>query len=62
MLSGAAYGQGFSLGSEPYNNEFNGKKPQLGSQPKVLPSQLLVAEVSRIGEMPDVQAKIDFHA
>ncbi|WP_445316419.1 hypothetical protein [Microcoleus vaginatus] len=42
------------MGSEPYNNEFNGKKPQLGSQPKVLPSQLLVAEVSRIGEMPDV--------
>lgn len=61
MLSGAASGQGFSLGSE-YNNEFNGKKPQLGSQPKVLPSQLLAAEVSRIGEMPDVQAKIEFHA
>ncbi|WP_333140029.1 hypothetical protein [Microcoleus sp. B13-B6] len=53
MLSGAASGQGFSLGSE-YNNEFNGKKPQLGSQLKVLPGQLLAAEVSRIGEMPDV--------
>ena len=61
MLSGAASGQGFSLGTE-YNNEFNGKKPQLGSQPKVLPSQLLVAEVSQISEKPDVQAKIDFYA
>ena len=54
MLSGAASGQGFSLGSELYSNEFNGKKPQLGSQRKVLPSQLLAAEVSRIGEKPDV--------
>ncbi|MEG4347788.1 hypothetical protein QUB70_31600 [Microcoleus sp. A003_D6] len=39
-----------------------GKNLSESSQLKVLPSQLLVAEVSRIGERPDVQAKIDFHA
>ncbi|MEG3881877.1 hypothetical protein QT971_25705 [Microcoleus sp. herbarium19] len=39
-----------------------GKNLSESSQPKVLPSQLLVAEVSLIGEMPDVSPKIEFHA
>ncbi|MCC3412160.1 MULTISPECIES: hypothetical protein [unclassified Microcoleus] len=44
-------------GSAPYSYEFNGKKPQLGRQPKVLPSQLLVAEVLEAGKCPIVRSQ-----